>query len=173
MAGIGPAPTSPDRRARRNADVIPLRTITAQAVEQPTLPTLMVQRRTPVVLPGGKIGYTIELVRSAWPKRTQDWWRMWGESPLAREFTSTDWSELLDTARLHALYWLGNSQVASELRLRVAKFGATPEDRARLRIVFAMADTLEGKDAGTTAAPAAPARRRGPLLASEPAALEA
>lgn len=55
-----------------------------------------------------------------------------GESPLSTEYTETDWSFLLDTAYLHALYWKGDFRVAGELRLRVAKFGATPEDRARL-----------------------------------------
>lgn len=48
--------------------------------------------------------------------------------------TGTDWDFLLDTALLHAELWSGNRSVAAELRLRVAKFGATPEDRARLRI---------------------------------------
>jgi hypothetical protein len=37
--------------------------------------------------------------------------------------------------------------LASELRLRMAKFGATPEDRARLRIVFADADEKDEKRA--------------------------
>jgi hypothetical protein len=68
---------------------------------------------------------------------------MWAESPLAEEFTATDWSELLDTAVLHGAYWSGELRMAGELRLRVAKFGATPEDRARLRITFAVADEKE------------------------------
>jgi hypothetical protein len=68
-----------------------------------------------------------------------------GDSPLSNEFTAPDWSELLDAARLHAEYWRGNPKVAAELRLRVAKFGATPEDRARLRIQFAMASHAENR----------------------------
>ncbi len=68
---------------------------------------------------------------------------MWNESPLSKEFTSTDWYELLDAALLHTNLWSGNVKVASELRLRVAKFGATPEGRARLRITFAEADRAE------------------------------
>jgi hypothetical protein len=62
------------------------------------------------------------------------WWRTWRESPQAQTFTDTDWSFLLDTAVMHAEFWLGNRALAAELRLRVAKFGATPEDRARLRL---------------------------------------
>ena len=80
-----------------------------------------------------------------WPDRTREWWRMWAESPLSADFTQTDWDFLMDTARIHAAYWLGELKLAAELRLRVAKFGATPEDRARLRISFAQADEAEGQ----------------------------
>lgn len=162
MAGRGPAPTDPNRRARRNADPSPLRIIPVTPTEQPSLPTLRIQRRVPKVLEGGKVGYTIELVRARWPQQTLDWWRMWAESPLSKEFTETDWSELRDTARLHALYWLGHTNVAAELRLRVAKFGATPEDRLRLKIMFAIADGSVSPTTGT-ASPASARERRGPL----------
>ena len=128
MAGRGPAPKDPSRRARANKDPIPLRVIRAEPVAQPPLPSRM---------PGGE----------SWPARTREWWRMWGESPLSADFTATDWSELLDTAVLHARYWKGDVKVAPELRLRVAKFGATPEDRARLRITFAQADEAEDRKA--------------------------
>lgn len=70
-----------------------------------------------------------------WPAQTRAWWRMWRDSPMAVMFTATDWDFLLDTALLHAKVW-GERDMKSlpELRLRVAKFGATPEDRLRLRI---------------------------------------
>jgi len=42
----------------------------------------------------------------------------------------------LDTAVLHAEFWMGDRSLAGELRLRAAKFGATPEDRARLKIAI-------------------------------------
>ena len=45
--------------------------------------------------------------------------------------------------------------LTGELRLRVAKFGATPEDRARLRITFAVADSAEAGGAVEVAEPAA------------------
>ena len=121
MAGRGPSPKDPNRRARRNSDPVPLRVIEARPVEQPPLPTFHVEDDG-------------QLVEFQWPARTQEWWTMWAESQLSAEFTSTDWSELLDTAVLHAAFWSGRTSVASELRLRVAKFGATVEDRARLRI---------------------------------------
>lgn len=69
-----------------------------------------------------------------WPDATRDWWETWRRSPQAQTFTDTDWSFLLDTAILHMEFWDGNRAQAAELRLRVAKFGATPEDRARLKI---------------------------------------
>jgi len=98
----------------------------------------------------------------AWPERTLAWWQMWCESPLSPDFTANDWSELLDAAVLHGLVWTGEAKYLTELRLRVAKFGATPDDRARLRITFAQADEAE-----TKRAPEAPAARsrRGPLTA--------
>lgn len=148
MAGRGPAPKDPNRRARANKDPVPLRVITASPVTQPDLPTLEIERDG-------------ELIEHVWPARTEQWWKMWRESPLSAEFTSTDWSELLDTARLHALFWMGRTSVAAELRLRVAKFGATPEDRARLRITFAQAEEAEQKPAAKASSRA----RRGGLKA--------
>jgi hypothetical protein len=35
------------------------------------------------------------------------------------------------------LFWRGENSAASELRLRVAKLGANPADRARLRHLYA------------------------------------
>jgi hypothetical protein len=76
---------------------------------------------------------------------TLRWWSEWRASPLTRSFTATDWQELLIAAGLHAAFWSGDLRAAGELRLRVAKFGATPEDRARLRIVFEQAVAAEEK----------------------------
>lgn len=69
-----------------------------------------------------------------WHPRTIAWWDTWRRSALSSNFGGTDWDFLLETAVLHTALWMGNGSVASELRLRVAKFGATPEDRLRLRI---------------------------------------
>lgn len=132
MAGRGPAPKDPDRRARgARSNPVVLKVITAEPVAQPDLPDVWIEKDG-------------ELVEFRWPARTADWWAMWRDSPLSTEFTATDWSELMDTALLHARYWRsGSTSIAAELRLRVAKFGATPEDRARLRIAFAQADNAE------------------------------
>lgn len=123
MAGVGPAPKSSDRRARRNKQEQPTTILRFEEAEQPNLPE----------------GYP-------WPEETLEWWSMWRDSPQAEHFGSTDWSFLLDTALLHANLWgNGDTTVLAELRIRVAKFGATPEDRARLRMQFAEADEADGR----------------------------
>lgn len=109
-----------------------MRILPAVLVAQPELPSFYVESD------GG-------LTEFEWPAITLEWWQMWADSPLSGGFTSTDWSELRDTALLHARYWTGQTSLAGELRLRTAKFGATPEDRARLRIQFAQADEVEDR----------------------------
>lgn len=112
MAGRGPAPKDPATRRRRNVQPIPTTVVAADGqLRGPDLPD-----------------------EHDWPVRTKAWWHTWRTSPQSQTMTDTDWDFLLDTALLHAELWSGNGAVASELRLRVAKFGATPEDRARLRI---------------------------------------
>ena len=112
MAGRGPAPKPAAERRRRNKPAVePVTVSDDDEVRGPDLPD----------------GYE-------WPAQTQRWWQTWREAPIAKTFTTTDWDFLLDTALLHAQLWLGDGKVAAELRLRVAKFGATPEDRARLHV---------------------------------------
>lgn len=117
MAGRGPAPgrnpnsKDPDQRRHR---IKP---------DQPD-----------VIIPDGqKHGRDLPSSRK-WPAETLAWWETWRTCALASTFIDTDWSFLLDTAVLHAQFWSGNQSVAAELRIRVAKFGATPEDRARLKV---------------------------------------
>lgn len=83
-----------------------------------------------------------------WPDATRSWWHTWRCSAQAKGFTDTDWSFLLDTAVLHAEFWLGDRSVAAELRLRAAKFGATPEDRARLKIEIGEPPKLQPRAEG-------------------------
>ncbi len=112
MPGRGPA-RNPDRSQIRRRNIEP----------PPTVVTADGKKHGP------ELPDTFE-----WPKATLDWWDIWRTSPQASLFTETDWSFLLDTAILHGEFWSGNRSLAAELRLRVAKFGATPEDRARLRL---------------------------------------
>jgi hypothetical protein len=132
MPGHGPAPKDPGKRARRNSEPTVVRILPRAVVSQPDLPTVSVEEDG-------------ELREFRWPAITREWWDMWATSPLSLDFTATDWSELRDTALIHARYWNGEIKLAAELRLRTAKFGATPEDRARLRITFAQAEEAETK----------------------------
>lgn len=126
MAGNGPAPKPASKRARRNSDPMGVRLVSSEPVKQPPLPEVM---------PDGE----------PWPDQTVMWWDMWGADPLAADFRSTDWSELMDCAVIHGKFWSGNMNVAGELRLRTGKFGATAEDRAKLRIQYAAADEADEK----------------------------
>lgn len=139
MAGRGPAPKPENRRARgkRSGNVTIVEFTPPPA---PNLPESM-----------------------AWCEETKQWWQDWVDSPLSATFASSDWSFLMDTAILHHQLWsTGDTSVLAELRLRVAKFGATPEDRARLRIQFATADDVEARNERRKTASDA-RKRRGPL----------
>lgn len=138
MAGRGPAPKDPAERRRRNAD--------------PT-PTVVIEADGKAYGPDLPDGFE-------WPAPTLAWWNTWRESAQAQTFTDTDWSFLVDTAVLHAEFWLGNRALAAELRLRAAKFGATPEDRARLRIEVGIPPTPTGKPAGLQPKAAADRKQR-------------
>lgn len=123
MPGRGPAPKPDDRRARRNKDEIPGTPLRFVRAVQPALP------------PGVR-----------WHARTRQWWAMWGASPQAEHFMATDWDFLIDTALMHHAMWSKKQwTLAAEVRLRVGKFGATPEDRARLRMQFASADEADSR----------------------------
>lgn len=117
MAGRGPAPKDPVRRRRRNASEQELIVTVDNELRGPELPT--------GILPDD----------ADWHPRTLQWWKTWRESPQASTFIDTDWDFLLDTALLHHVMWTkGRWEFASEVRLRAAKYGATPEDRARLKL---------------------------------------
>ena len=118
----------PSERARRNAENRPFRIIEVAGVPQPELPP----------------GFPWNGRRIKWPQITLEWWSHWAKTPLNDGFTVHDWDYLIDTAVVHAKHWLGlDSKAGTELIRRLAKFGVTPEDRARLRIVMVTADNAE------------------------------
>lgn len=120
---MAPIPKHPKDRARRNIDKIQTTSLRFEHAAQPKLPT----------------GYE-------WCRRTRAWWKVWGSSPQAEHFSATDWDALLDTAYVHQALWgEGRVSAAGELRQRLAAFGATPADRARLRMSFAEADEADAK----------------------------
>jgi hypothetical protein len=131
MAGIGPAPKDPDRRARRNVGPTPLRTVVTERVEQPALSDIL--------------GDVNPITMDPWLPATL---RLWDE---LKEFPSTDmlrlaqWSLLARAMMLDDMLVSGDPKYASEARLQFQKFGIAPDDVARLRIVFAQADEMDSK----------------------------
>lgn len=83
-----------------------------------------------------------------WHPATVAWWEVWRHSPQStRMVTDADWSFLLDTALMHHQMWkTGRFELSGEVRLRVAKFGATPEDRARLKFDIEVPDYSVGAE---------------------------
>src|SRR5690606_10194126 len=57
-------------------------------------------------------------------------------SPQSANWMETDWMELEITTVLVDQLYCGDTKLAGEIRQRVAKWGATNEDRARLRMSF-------------------------------------
>lgn len=99
---------------------------------------ITLDRRDNVLL-GPDLSWTID-----WHPKTREWWDSWRASPQAAMFEQTDWEELENTALIHHNIWnspkISVAQLSAglaELRQRVAKFGATYEDRLKLRIKFA------------------------------------
>lgn len=107
-----------------------------------------------LVVDGKKRGVNLPQLRDPktgrvvrWHPRTVTWWNSWRMSPQAAHMmTQPDWDYLLDTALLHHTMWSEwRLELQSELRLRLAKYGVTPEDRARLGVEIAT--TLPGGQA--------------------------
>jgi len=120
MPGRGPAPQSEHTRDRNNEQITKL--VSDGKTRGRALPRGILTDKN-----GEKI---------LWHPMTVKWWNHWRKSPQAvRMMTEPDWDYLLDTARIHHEFWTsGRWELAAELRLRAAKFGATPEDRSRLRV---------------------------------------
>ena len=93
----------------------------------------------------------------AWHEQTKEWWDMWRRHEIAPMLEESDWSVLKTAAVLHSEFWFGTlppTQMVSfhaEMRRVTSMFGATVEDRLKLRIKFA--EPLEGtpnsKEKGT------------------------
>jgi hypothetical protein len=129
----GPPPKPADQRRRQNKDPHPTTSVAADGVQRgPDLPD-----------------------DREWPERTRAWWETWRSSAQSQTFTPTDWDFLLDTAVFHAAVWEGTLTAGPELRLRMSKFGATQEDRMRLRLQV----DQEVAQVSTESRAAAPGRR--------------
>ncbi|MEV8022507.1 hypothetical protein AB0O76_40685 [Streptomyces sp. NPDC086554] len=63
-------------------------------------------------------------------------WKTWAKAPQTEGWLETDWAELELTTKLVDLFYQGDTKLAGEIRQRVGRWGATTEDRARLRMSF-------------------------------------
>lgn len=131
MAGRGPAPKKDHSRDRDNKNFTKL-----VAGDEPMGFELPDDVLPPIKI-DGEIQYDTDgkPIREEWNMATQRWWESWRRSPQAsRMLSEPDWHFMLETALIHHKMWNnGRWEFASEVRLRAAKFGATPEDRMRLR----------------------------------------
>jgi hypothetical protein len=74
----------------------------------------------------------------AWHPRTVAFWEELRKHPLMQNEPGLSWQYAIDIARLHHQMWQHDQfQLAAEIRLRVAKFALTPEDRQRLKVRIA------------------------------------
>lgn len=129
MAGRGPAPKGDRTRDRDTPDFD----------ELPVTGHLFGAELPEGVLPDGE----------SWHPQTLVMWDAIRAFPLLEHEPEFGWQFLVDTALMHNAMWTnGRWEFAAELRLRLAKYGATPEDRMRLKIKV----TTPG-----SAAPVAPA----------------
>lgn len=87
---------------------------------------------SPEARPGRPLPKSLPVSSSA----AKHFWKTWSESPQSATWMETDWEELAITTLLVDQLYLGDTKLAGEIRQRVAKWGATNEDRARLRMKF-------------------------------------
>lgn len=127
MAGRGSAPnTRRSERSKDDARQAELTELVADgSLHGPELPE--------GVLPDGQ----------KWHSQTMALWDALRRSPLLEDEPELGWQFLMDTALMHHTMWAKSRwEFAAEVRLRVAKFGATPEDRMRLKVKVTKPDAL-------------------------------
>ena len=134
MAGRGPAPKDPNKRARRNKDPIGLRVVHAEPDPQPELTALL--------------GEENPLTGEPWRMPTLLLWQQLGEFPTTNALQAAQWSSLARAVMIDDAMLSGKTALASEARLRLAKYGIDPDDLARLRVQIVAADEAEEKRGG-------------------------
>ena len=94
---------------------------------------------------------------TSWPKATEVWWETWRRSPQAQLMVDTDWSAMLEAARIHAMLWGEYSEdlkpseyssLSKELHRITGNYGLTLADRLklRMRIVGDTPEENEGRE---------------------------
>jgi hypothetical protein len=141
MAGRGPAPKDPNKRARTNSDPVALRTVQITAALQPSMVDLL--------------GETSPLTGVQWHPATLTLWSQLGDHPATGNLVAAQWSSLARAVMYDDAATRGELAPA-EARLRLAKFFIDPDDMLRGRITTVQADEAEEK---RPAAPSSRARR--------------
>ena len=131
MAGNGPPPKDAAKRARRNAEPVPLRVVVVTPAEQPSLVDAVGELNPATGLP--------------WSSGTLLLWDALGEIPTTSNLVAAQWLLLARAMILDDALLNGSVSAASEARLQLAKFGVAPDDVARLRFSFAQADQAEAR----------------------------
>lgn len=132
MAGRGPAPTgTASRRNKKPKDVVVKsdNKLRGKPLPKGRLGTYVCKDELCEQFADGLHRHEIK-----WHPSTVEMWEEWRRSPQAVQMmTGPDWSYMLDTALAHHHYWnTGRFELAGEIRQRMAKLGATPEDRKRI-----------------------------------------
>ncbi|QQU97795.1 hypothetical protein [Corynebacterium amycolatum] len=140
MAGRGPAPKDPKKRARQNKQNIEQREIVVSFVPQPALQDIY--------------GNTNPATEEPWTTQTLKLWATLADFPPLKTqgLQETQWLDLARTMILDDQFNRGNTRVAAERRLELAQYGITPDSLARHRITMATADEAEDKRRSSKAA---------------------
>lgn len=128
MAGRGPAPKDPSKRARRNAAPAALRVVEIMPGEQPSLSDLFGEMNPLTELP--------------WHAATLALWGQLAEHPATGNLVAAQWSSLARAVMYDDAATRGVVAPA-EARLRLAKFFIDPDDMLRGRIATVQADEAE------------------------------
>jgi hypothetical protein len=131
VAGIGPAPQAPSKRARRNKDSVAVRVVSVEPTPQPGL--------------FESFGVTNPSTDEDWHPATLRFWDELGEFPTTAHLVGAQWTLLGVAVMLFDRVMRGKLGYAEEMRREFAAFGISPADLARLRIQFAVADEVEDK----------------------------
>ena len=134
MGGRGPAPKPAATRVRRNRPSGARTFELASGSDVPSLP-------------------------DRYDQRTRNWWEAVKSSPMAEEYTASDWQGLLAVAALLELWWItADPKALAEWRVQCREYGLTPIARRSL------AWEIRPANAGST--PARPTRRSGASVLS-------
>lgn len=131
MAGRGPVQNPNSARSRGRAPMESVKYDGAvRGFELPDAKGLLPPLRRKVD------GEWVQIEQTEWHPMTVRTWEAWRSAPMAVAMaTEVDWNYLLDTMLMHHSMWSsGSFDQAAEVRQRLAKFGATNEDRLRLRM---------------------------------------